>query len=400
VISIYLDSFISTMVVKHENEALGEFVSVTQADPEVAKHILEAYAWNVEDAISFYLETGGVDVMVNHGGGVAERAAPAGVRRQAWSHPIDVVGDDDVRLDREDDEAIDIVEEQGDEDEEDYEQEEEEDIKTLASFRSRRATASHPVNYNEDSDDDMDIEDAYGDEEERFKYGRRERRGHRRSLRRVQQTQQAENAGQVPQDILNLPDVNIEEQKMLLSAMTGEAYEGSLPDFSHHGYNPPQRQLSPSVIERQILREEQDKALQESLKRDKEREIESEIAKVKEMEREESQRLEKRALEEDLQRKRERLPPEPEDSDTDSFVLVIRMPSGTRLKRRFSRRDDISAAFDFIDVHSGESDCLLPGTYHLVSQFPRKIYTSIDAGKFADGDFSHKQEALFVERTS
>ena len=390
----------SMMVQKHENEAIAEFVSVTQADPEVAKHILEAYAWNVDEAISFYLETGGVDVAVDHEGGVPERAAPAGLRRQAQSHPIDVPGDDVVRLDSDDDEgAVDMGEEHEDEDEVDDEQEEEEDIRTLASFRSRRATASHPVNYHEDSDDDMDMEDAYGEEEERFKYGRRERRGHRRSLRRVQQTQQAENVGQVPQDLLDLPDVNIEEQKMLLAAMTGEAYEGDLPDFSHHGYSV-QRELSPSVIERQILREEQDKALQESLKRDKEKEIANEIAKIEEMEREESQKLEKRALEEDLQRKRERLPPEPEDNDGDSFVLVIRMPSGTRLKRRFSRRDDIRAAFDFIDLHASESDCLLPGTYHLVSQFPRKLYTSTSEGNFADGDFSHKQEALFVERTS
>jgi hypothetical protein len=40
--------------------AVGDFVDVTNAEPEVARHVLEAHGWDVDEAVSFYLETGGV----------------------------------------------------------------------------------------------------------------------------------------------------------------------------------------------------------------------------------------------------------------------------------------------------------------------------------------------------
>lgn len=288
--------------------------------------------------------------------------------------------EDEEVVDLQDDDDEDLEEEEEEENDDDWEEDEdeEENLRTLASLRSRRRSAAD-VNYQEDTDDDdddMDVEDdAYGDEEERFKYGRRSRRGHRRSLRRVQQPSQPNVTmdGQVPDDILRMPDVNVEEQKMLLAALTGQAYEGDLPtQFTTSSARP----LSPGAIERRMLREEQDLALKESLERDKEKQRQQEIEKIREIEREESERLEKEAqerqLNETLETKKMRLPEEPQEDQDGCFVLVIRMPNGSRLKRRFSKKDSIQSAFDFVDVEGGATD-VLPGTYNLVSQVRNSI---------------------------
>ena len=37
-----------------------QFVQVTQATEHVAKHVLEAHGWDMDAAVSFYLESGGV----------------------------------------------------------------------------------------------------------------------------------------------------------------------------------------------------------------------------------------------------------------------------------------------------------------------------------------------------
>lgn len=303
--------------------------------------------------------------------------------------------DEDDDIDEEEEEE----EEENDDDWEEDEEDEEENLRTLASLRSRRRSAAD-VNYQEDSDDDddaMDVEDdAYGDEEERFKYGRRSRRGHRRSLRRVQQPSQpmATMDAQVPDDILRMPDVNVEEQKMLLAALTGQAYEGDVPtQFTTSSARP----LSPGAIERRMLREEQDLALKESLERDKEKQRQQEIEKIQEMEREESERLEKEAqerqLNETLETKKLRLPEEPQEDQDGCFVLVIRMPNGSRLKRRFSKRDSIQSAFDFVDVEGGATD-VLPGTYNLVSQvrLDHMLVSSSDTNLYTRADRCSSQE--------
>ncbi|WPT10792.1 Plant UBX domain-containing protein 13 [Picochlorum sp. SENEW3] len=400
--------------------AVGDFVDVTNAEPEVARHVLEAHGWDVDEAVSFYLETGGVGYQQQTGEQAEEENGNQmevdgrhqrsnGTRRsRGASHPIVIEEDGEEVVDLQDDDEDDIEEEEEEENDDDWEededeQDEEENLRTLASLRSRRRSAAD-VNYQEDTDDDdddMEIEDdAYGDEEERFKYGRRSRRGHRRSLRRVQQPSQptATMDAQVPDDILRMPDVNVEEQKMLLAALTGQAYEGDLPtQFTPSSARP----LSPGAIERRMLREEQDLALKESLERDKEKQRQQEIEKIRELEREESERLEKEAqerqLNETLETKKMRLPEEPQENQDGCFVLVIRMPNGSRLKRRFSKKDSIQSAFDFVDVEGGATD-VLPGTYNLVSQFPRKVYGHTHQGTFEDSDFTHKQEALFVER--
>jgi len=338
------------------SQAIGEFVNITQSDPSIAKHILEAHDWNIENAISYFLETGGVietidDACIDAGGADEHVAVQQRPSRQGRSRPIIVHDDDDVVCVDDDDD-------------------EDEDIRALASFRTRR-TNQH-VDYNEDTDEEEDYldvhDEAYGEEEERFKYGRRSRRGNRRRLRRVQDVCPQPDETQVPVDVLNMPDVNIEEQKMLMAALTGEVYDGEIPDFSdaavQAAYVP--RPLSPGAIQRQILREEQDLALQESLERDREKERQRDLMHIGQMEREESAKREQEALEKRLEEKKRRLPIEPSPDDAETFMLVIRMPNGSRLKRRFSFKDSLQSAFDFIDV-TDEAE-LVPGTYQLVSQ--------------------------------
>ena len=74
------------------------------------------------------------------------------------------------------------------------------------------------------------------------------------------------------------------------------------------------------------------------------------MAQIEQMEREASARLEQQASLDLLEAKKRRLPVEPAADDADALALVIRLPSGTRLKRRFSRADAMGSVFDFVDV--------------------------------------------------
>ena len=43
------------------------------------------------------------------------------------------------------------------------------------------------------------------------------------------------------------------------------------------------------------------------------------------------------------------LPDEPEEGDQDAVKLVMRMPSGERVERRFLKSDPIKTLYDFVD---------------------------------------------------
>ena len=79
--------------------AVGDFVDVTNAEPEVARHVLEAHGWDVDEAVSFYLETGGVGYQQNTGEQAEENGNQMDVdgrnqrrngtrRSRGASHPI------------------------------------------------------------------------------------------------------------------------------------------------------------------------------------------------------------------------------------------------------------------------------------------------------------------------
>ena len=397
----------------NRSAATNSFVDITQAPPDVAKHFLEAYGWEIEAAVTGYLENG-----LQRVGPVAAHGGNRGGRRVV---EIDDDGDaNDTNSggdgDGHDIEAIEEDVEEIEDSDNSYDQ-----LQTLASHRSTRSTrstrarrAAEPVDYRdgaEDDDDDDDDdgdedymdedEDVYGEEEDRFKYGRRSRRGHRRSLRRMGRDAQAGDAlnsehpaQSIPQAVLSLPDVNLEEQKMLLAAMTGQAYEGDIPDFSNYAPYVP-KPMSPGAMARQMLRDEQDMAFQESLELDRERRRQTEMAQIEQMEREASARLEQQASLDLLEAKKRRLPVEPAADDADALALVIRLPSGTRLKRRFSRADAMGSVFDFVDVE-GDSE-LTAGKYQLVTNFPRKVFELGVVASLSEL-FSSKQEALFVEQ--
>ena len=397
----------------NRSAATNSFVDITQAPPDVAKHFLEAYGWDIEAAVTGYLENG-----LQRVGPVAAHGGNRGGR-----HVVEIDDDGDANDtngggdgDGHDIEAIEEDVEEIEDSDNSYDQ-----LQTLASHRSTRSTrstrarrAAEPVDYRdgaEDDDDDDDDdgdedymdedEDVYGEEEDRFKYGRRSRRGHRRSLRRMGRDAQAGDAlnsehpaQSIPQAVLSLPDVNLEEQKMLLAAMTGQAYEGDIPDFSNYAPYVP-KPMSPGAMARQMLRDEQDMAFQQSLELDRERRRQAEMAQIEQMEREASARLEQQASLDLLEAKKRRLPVEPAADDADALALVIRLPSGTRLKRRFSRADAMGSVFDFVDVE-GDSE-LTAGKYQLVTNFPRKVFELGVVASLSEL-FSSKQEALFVEQ--
>ena len=54
------------------------------------------------------------------------------------------------------------------------------------------------------------------------------------------------------------------------------------------------------------------------------------------------------------------------------------------------------AVFAFVDVETRGSE-LRPGSYALVMQYPRRVFSEGQGGTLADANLVHKQEALFVE---
>ena len=257
-------------------------------------------------------------------------------------------------------------------------EDEDEELRTLARHRSRRNASRVDYNENSDGDGADDSSLARNSDASPRSMRRRRRRESRRNLRRSQRNNLREtlyNEGllllccilmqtviflimhlkstdelseddvdAMPEGV-HLPDVNIEEQKMLMAALTGQVYEGALPDFTSDSFRKSHCPPSPGAIERQRLREEQDAALQESLALDREKARLKEQQEWEELEREESRRAEEdarvQALEQVLEQKRARLPTEPSQDDGDSFMLVVRMPGGSRLQRRFSKSDSV-----------------------------------------------------------
>lgn len=393
-----------------------DFVDITQAPPDVAKHYIDAYGGNMEAAVTGFLEGGRNEVQLRE-------SKPSGEEREGEEESRGAVG-----------RAVDVVD--LDDKDRDYNEEEDRDeglsddsldqLQTLASHRSRRTRSNRGGGRNrkgDDLDDDEEeeddeaymSEDLYGEEEERFKCGRRTRRGHRRSMRQMskqpmehqlsrededEDEDEKDAAQHIPAAVLSLPDVNLEEQKMLMAAMTGQAYTGKIPDFSiHQSYV--SKPLSPGAIERQILREEQDLAFQESLAKDRERQQREEQALIEQLEREESERRKERILSEELEEKKRQLPAEPALDDPMGLLLAIRLPGGTRLKRRFSKTDPLMSVFDYVDVECGPG--LANTTYRLVTNFPRKVFerAAQQQASMGLGDLGFSmQEALFVETTA
>jgi hypothetical protein len=129
----------------------------------------------------------------------------------------------------------------------------------------------------------------------------------------------------------------------------------------------------PGLNQDRSLRAQQDSEYEQSLAMDRAK-VESEMAeadRVVRAEREEAERAERAASAADA--KRARLPPPPpENCDAETTELLVRLPSGNRLQRRFYGSDTIGDVYDFVDVEGGGE--LEEGGYNLIVPMPRVAF--------------------------
>ncbi|KAH3712656.1 hypothetical protein DPMN_072409 [Dreissena polymorpha] len=154
----------------------------------------------------------------------------------------------------------------------------------------------------------------------------------------------------------------------------------------------------------QSLRQQQDEAYLESLRVDQEKERKKreekeqelrELERLKRMKEEHQNMLQERENRKD--ELRQEIPAEPDDSDPDAIRVVLKLPHGTRIERRFRKTESLKYLYYFTFCHE---DC--PDDFHIVTNFPRKTLpcepTSenpepISFEKFGLG----KNEMLFVQ---
>eukprot|EP01018_Ginkgo_biloba_P003262 Gb_27378 [translate_table: standard] len=159
------------------------------------------------------------------------------------------------------------------------------------------------------------------------------------------------------------------------------------------------KSLSPTLAAERLLREQQDDEYIASLQADKERELkamrEAEDWCLREKAEERHQQKEvPRTLQEEEASKKASLPPEPPADDENTVTLLVRMPDGSRCRRRFLTSDRLQSLFNFIDLDGG----VKPGNYKLVKHYPRRVFTSAEHNySLNELGLTSKQEALFLE---
>ncbi|GMN68695.1 hypothetical protein TIFTF001_037751 [Ficus carica] len=188
----------------------------------------------------------------------------------------------------------------------------------------------------------------------------------------------------------------IDEALMLETALFGENSEGA----SNRSLNATQLQSGPEkrtdhdlqpvsrpsllpLPEIRLLKEQQDAEYLASLLLDKKKEEESHKKMLNEVE-----------CERTLAAKKASLPSEPASDDQNAVTLLVRMPNGSRLGRRFLKSDKLQILFDFIDINGA----VKPGTYRVVRSYPRRAF-KVDDGllTLSELGLTNKQEALFLE---
>uniref|UniRef100_A0A383WIE9 UBX domain-containing protein n=1 Tax=Tetradesmus obliquus TaxID=3088 RepID=A0A383WIE9_TETOB len=87
------------------------------------------------------------------------------------------------------------------------------------------------------------------------------------------------------------------------------------------------------------------------------------------------------------------------DSDVPHLTLLFRLPDGSRLSRRFGLQQHLQELYDFVD--SKGAGGLLPGTYQLVLQFPRKVLQAATDQTLTDAGLeAASQQAVLLEPVS
>ena len=125
----------------------------------------------------------------------------------------------------------------------------------------------------------------------------------------------------------------------------------------------------------QSIREEQDAAFQETLRQDQEKER-------KKKEAEEARRLQEQAEQARVRAEQDRkeriarakvdcagrIPPEPDKTDPQVVRIVIKLPEGQRLERRFLKTHSLKYLYYYVFCHP-ES----PDDFDITTNFPRKV---------------------------
>lgn len=153
----------------------------------------------------------------------------------------------------------------------------------------------------------------------------------------------------------------------------------------------------------QSLRQQQDEAYEVSLRADQEKDrkkreqMESERRAAEE---EQNRDLDVRRRRQEIEQRkdliRQFLPPEPEPNDPEAIAVVLKLPNGVRLERRFSKTDSMSVLYNYLFVHEAA-----PDDFQVVTNFPRKVLpcqpTQENPNPPTFAEFGlHKAELLFV----
>lgn len=140
------------------------------------------------------------------------------------------------------------------------------------------------------------------------------------------------------------------------------------------------RQVQVSRESDRLLRQQQDEEYQAALEADREREREAQ--REKEEQEKEEQRLQQ--IEERRNRKRESLGEEPQKAPGVASI-VLRLPNGTRVGRRFLQDDSLEKVFDWAEVNGVDIEvaCLVMSYPRKSLRYPEDASTTLqDAGLF------------------
>jgi hypothetical protein len=93
-----------------------------------------------------------------------------------------------------------------------------------------------------------------------------------------------------------------------------------------------------------------------------------------------------------------RLLPEPDAACTESILQGrFQLPDGSRTQHRFLLTSKVSDVFDFVE--STEAGGFMPGTYRIVTRYPRRVLESDSAATLSDTGFGAGQEVFMLEST-
>lgn len=423
-------------------EDIDVFQSITGADLETAEHCLEAFEGNMDRAVSHFLDARAIPAPRHKRNEAAARA------NGSTAHHNSYVNDEDARMpsragrksgaDTKHADPSNTQQRNQSHIEEEAALQEALAASTVTAGNgatasptapacNEGATLSHLSIDGSDSEEEEEYEpevdsDVEMDTEEEYLEKMAVSREARLRLAREAQLSVAHsNAASSSGRNVDLPDlpagIDLEEARMVESAMLGVPYTGRLPDFTNGAMGGGQSNaasahapVSPAVQEQRSLREEQDWAYKESLQADQKR-MDAEDAKaaadeaaaraesIANAEAKERQRVVEQAHAKRLAATTAALSPEP-PAGTDVVTVAVKLPDGQRLTRRFLKISPVKALYDYVDVRgpsaAGPNADFQPGTYLLVASRPRKVHQSSATQSLADAHFE-KQEMLMLE---